>query len=242
MRRLYGLLTTAALLAATACAPNRPTPPRQDTARAELPGKKPDGSVLLPNQWSLRPVGEQVELGDFPINVAVHPSGRFAAVLHSGYSAHEILVVDVSAAKVSSRTPVHETFYGLEFSSDGRKLFCSGAGDEVVHRYDFQNGVLTNHGEIRLRDPKLRAVPAGLAINNAGDRLFVANVWGNRVTRVDLSALSEPSEIVLGPMRRGSQSRRSPRARISTTTRRPNGRRPPSTAPGRTRRFRTGAE
>ena len=36
-------------------------------------------------------------------------------------------------AKVVSRTGVHEAFYGLEFSKDGRQLFCSGAGDEVVH-------------------------------------------------------------------------------------------------------------
>ena len=45
--------------------------------------------------WSLRPVGKQVMLGDFPVNIAVHPSSRFAAVLHSGYSEHEIIVVAV---------------------------------------------------------------------------------------------------------------------------------------------------
>ena len=115
--------------------------------------------MLLPNQWSLRPTGRQVELADFPINVAVHPGGRFAAVLHSGYSAHQILVVDIPAASVVSRAPVHEAFYGLEFSRDGRKLFCSGAGDEVVHSFDFQNGSLTNHRRIRLRDVKQRAIP-----------------------------------------------------------------------------------
>src|SRR5262245_36327525 len=51
----------------------------------EVPGPRGDGSVLLPNQWSLRPVGRQVVLGDFPINIAMHPGNRFAAVLHSGY-------------------------------------------------------------------------------------------------------------------------------------------------------------
>jgi YVTN family beta-propeller protein len=198
MRSIYCLLTAAGFLAVTACAPNRPAPLHRDIARAALPGKQPDGSVLLPNQWSLRPVGDQVALGDFPVNVAVHPDGRFAAVLHSGYSTHEILVVDIPVATVCSRTPVHETFYGLEFSRDGRKLFCSGAGDEVVHRYEFRDGVLTNHSEIRLRDPKLRAVPGGLAVNEAGSRLFVANVWGNCVTRVELSAQAGPMDVVLG--------------------------------------------
>src|ERR1035441_8407376 len=142
-------LTVAAGLAATAAAPprlapNHPPIPHSAflTPHSDLPGQKPDGSVLLPNQWSLRPVGKQVELGDFPINVAVHPGGRFAAVLHSGYSENEIRVVDIPSAQVVSRTIVHEAFYGLEFSKDGRQLFCSGAGDEVVHSYYFQQGSL----------------------------------------------------------------------------------------------------
>ena len=198
-------LSLAALLAITACAPNRHAPEQaaapHSTLRiphSELPGKQPDGSVLLPNQWSLRPVGKQVELGDFPINVAVHPGGRFAAVLHSGYSAHEILVVDIASAQVVSRTGVHEAFYGLEFSKDGRQLFCSGAGEEVIHSYAFREGSLTNHSPIKLRDPKLRGVPAGLAVDAAARQLFAANVWANSVTRVDLLSTPMASDISLG--------------------------------------------
>lgn len=40
----------------------------------DLPGYRPDGSVLLPNQWSLRPAGRQIEMGDFPVNIAVQPA------------------------------------------------------------------------------------------------------------------------------------------------------------------------
>jgi DNA-binding beta-propeller fold protein YncE len=154
--------------------------------------------VLLPNHWSLRPVGKQVELGDLPINVAVHPGGRFAAVLHSGYAAHEILVVDIPASQVVSRTGIREAFYGLEFSKDGRSLFCSGAGDEVVHSFEFREGSLTNHHQIELCNPTLRAVPAGLAINAAGTRLFAANVWANHVSRVELSPEVAVTKIPLG--------------------------------------------
>src|ERR1017187_5288362 len=205
MRTVLLSLSLAALLAVTACAPTRPAPnhpaPPHSAFRiphSELPGTRPDGSVLLPNQWSLRPVGKQVELGDFPINVGVHPGGRFAAVLHSGYSEHEIRIVDIPSAQIVSRTSVHEAFYGLEFSKDGRRLFCSGAGDEVVHAYEFQQGSLTNHQRIKLRDAKLRAIPGGLVVDGAAKRLFVANVWGNRVTRVDLLLEPQVADILLG--------------------------------------------
>jgi DNA-binding beta-propeller fold protein YncE len=157
-----------------------------------------DGSVLLPNQWSLRPAGRQVGLADFPVNIALYPGGRYAAVLHAGYSQHEIIVVDVSAAKVVSQINVHEAFYGLEFSRDGKHVFCSGAGDELIHQFEFADGKLSNHHRIKLREPAQRGVPAGLAVDSAEAHLYAANVWGHRVTRVTLGAEPHTSDIIVG--------------------------------------------
>src|SRR5262245_61576418 len=65
-----------------------------------LPGLQPGGAVLLPNQWSLRPAGRHIPLGDFPVNLALHPDGKHLAVLHAGYGPHEVAVVDLQG-----RTP-----------------------------------------------------------------------------------------------------------------------------------------
>ena len=127
----------------------------------QLPGQRADGSVLLPNQWSLRPVGRQIELGDFPINIAVHPQSRFAAILHSGYSKHGIMVVDLVAEKVVTNVPIEEAFYGIAFSHDGTRLFCSGASEEVIHSFHFKDGLLSDPHDIRLRDVKDVGVPVG---------------------------------------------------------------------------------
>ena len=110
MRNPYQLLIVAILLVLATCAQAQRQPTVLESAlkppHSNLPGAQPDGSVLLPNQWSLRPAGRQVELGDFPVNIAVHPKGRFAAVLHSGYSKHEIIVVDLQQAKAVLPLPV----------------------------------------------------------------------------------------------------------------------------------------
>lgn len=151
-----------------------------------LPGQRADGSVLLPNQWSLRPVGAQVPLGDFPVNIAVHPEGRYAAVLHSGHGPHEIVVVDLKYAKVVSRVTVKEAFYGLEFSKGGARLFCSGAGQEVVHMFDFNKGELTANGDIPLCTPRERGIPCGMAVGGNARDLYVANVWGQCVSKLDI--------------------------------------------------------
>jgi DNA-binding beta-propeller fold protein YncE len=203
----------------TGCIHTRPPEPIHErtsetsSSQSNLPGKQPDGSVLLPNQWSLRPAGKQIELRDFPINIAMHPSGRFVAVLHSGYSAHQVTIVDIAKREAISHADLPQSFYGLEFSHDGSHLFCSGAGDEVIHTFDFQNGQLTNHDKIQLREPKYRAVPAGLALTHDAHTMYVANVWGDRVTRVDLLARPKTLDILIrtnsGPLLNTEGSRTS---------------------------------
>jgi len=156
------------------------------SAQVTLPGHRPDGSVLLPNQWSLRPAGAQIQLGDFPVNVAVHPRGGYAAILHSGYSQHGIMIVDLETEKVVTNVPLKEAFYGIEFSKDGSSLFCSGAGTEVIHQFHFKDGVLSDHHELALRDVKSTGVPSGLAVDPRGRKLWAANLLGESVSVVDL--------------------------------------------------------
>ncbi len=153
--------------------------------------------MLLPNQWFLRPVGKQVVLGDFPVNIAIHPGGRFAAILHCGYGRHEITVVEISTSKLVSRVEIDEAFYGLAFSQDGRQIFCSGAGDETIHSFSFADGFLFDPRKIKLRPARQRGIPAGLCLTRDGKTLFVANVWGHRVTEVDLIEQEVRGEFLL---------------------------------------------
>jgi hypothetical protein len=170
--QLFGALVLAGCVVAAAKTP------------ATLPGLQPDGSVLLPNQWSLRPVGRHITVGDFPVNIALHPGGAFAAVLHSGWGQHEVRILDVKAHRVVSQAAIEESFYGLAWSPDGTKLYASGAGTEVVHAFDFKAGYLSEHRELRLRAETERGIPAGLAVADDGAALYVAELWGQRVTKV----------------------------------------------------------
>ena len=158
------------------------------------PGRQADGSVLLPNMWSLRPAGTQVDLADFPVNIAVHPEGRFAAILHAGNSAHEIHIVDIAKATVVQRVKVEEAFYGLEFAHSGKRLYASGSGNEVIRFFDFQasSGTLAPEQRIVLRDAKERGIPAGLALSSDAQSLYVANVLGQKVAKVNLTEEAAP--------------------------------------------------
>lgn len=146
-----------------------------------LPGMQLDGKVQLPTQWSLKPVGKQVGLGDFPVNIAVHPSGDYAAILHAGFGEHEVVIVDLKKDKVVSRVAIPQAFYGLLWDAAGKRLFVSGGEHEVVHRFDFKDGYLSEHVEIAIVEPKSEFVPAGMALSADGKVLYVAGAWGDKI-------------------------------------------------------------
>ncbi|MBY0458927.1 MAG: hypothetical protein K2V38_16435, partial [Gemmataceae bacterium] len=176
-------------------APTQPEKKNEPKKEAEskpldrvLPGLRKDGFVQLPNQWSLKPAGRHVETGDFPVNIAIHPTGEFVAVLCAGFGAHEIVIVDTNAQRtqVISRVQVRQAFYGLTWSTDGKHIFASGGEDELVHVFDFDKGYLTKGKPLDVAVPKKKGVIGGLAFDPNGKDLFVANTWADAVVRVPL--------------------------------------------------------
>src|SRR6266852_2844456 len=91
-------------------APDRPIGPAP-ARPIDVPGQMADGAVRLPNQWFLRPVGKQIVLGDFPVNIAVHPDGKFAAILHCGYGEQEITIIELPGGRLVCRAQIDESFY-----------------------------------------------------------------------------------------------------------------------------------
>ncbi len=151
-----------------------------------LPGLQPDGAVLLPNQWSLRPTGKQVEVGNFPVNVALHPHGDWAAVLHAGYGPHEVVVVDLKSAGVVSSVTLPKTFYGLCFTPDGKQLLVSGGEDDVVYRFRFADGYLSDRECLEFSKHDKAQVATGLACSQDGESLYAACCLGNRLVSLPL--------------------------------------------------------
>jgi sugar lactone lactonase YvrE len=168
-------------LSLTIVASAQPGAGKTETPPKILPGVQPDGSVLLHNNWSLKPAGKQLELGDFPVNIARHPAGKWLAVLHSGYGTHEIITVDLAGKKqqgIVGRTTLEQAFYGLCFSPDGKTIFASGGENDLVHTFQFAEGLLTNHKMLPL--PK-GSFAGGMAVDDAGTWLAVAGTFGHKV-------------------------------------------------------------
>ena len=179
-------------------------PQKTENKIRTLPGVQADGAVQLPNTWSIKPAGKQIELGDFPVNIALHPSGKWLAVLHAGYGDHEIILVDLQGktARVSSRVVLRQTYIGLTFSPDGKFLFASGGEFDHIHMFDFGEGLLSNPRQLPIPPTKTdKFIPGGLAVHPKGTTLYVAGVWGHAVC---ILPLDRPKKGVIVPVGEGS--------------------------------------
>jgi DNA-binding beta-propeller fold protein YncE len=108
-----------------------------------------------------------------------------------------LVSLELPDGRLVARASIPEGFYGLAFSADGKTVFCSGAGREVVHSFAFADGYFSQHEEIKLREDIKRGIPGGIAVTEDGKTLYVANVWAHSISEVQL-ANSVLLEIPLG--------------------------------------------
>jgi len=140
-----------------------------------LPGKLADGSILLPNRYRLSPAGEQIPVGDLPLNMVLSPDGKYLAVTNNGYSEQFVSIIDVAGNKQVQTLPVRASFFGIDFSDDGEKLFVSGGGRNLIYIFARNDSGFVRADSILLTaDDKTEWFVMGLTAAENGNTLFVA--------------------------------------------------------------------
>ena len=166
-----------------------------------LPGMTDDGKVLLPNQWSLKPAGNQMPIGDLPLNMQFSPDGGFLAIAHCGYGPNEIVIIDLpqnnkEREKIVSRVELKNLWYGLVFSNDGKKMYAGGSKDDIIYEFDFKDGYLVKSREIDLYEKGNKLLPAGMALTANSKILYTANNRDHSVGIIDLNAETPTMEYI----------------------------------------------
>ena len=130
---------------------------------AQVPGTQGD-RYLLPNGWWLSPAGEQIRLGDFPMNAVLSDDEAYLAVTHGGQSKAQLMLVDVKQKKVVQSITLKDSWQGIAFA--GSRLFVSGGYQNCVYTFDLGNGTLTPGDTIKLIEgnPKYVGAAAGLDV------------------------------------------------------------------------------
>jgi YVTN family beta-propeller protein len=153
-------------------------------AHAQVPGVR-QNRVLLPNGWWLSPAGEQVRLGDFPMNAALSDDGRYLAVTHSGQSKAQLMMVDLKQKAVVQSIQLKDSWLGITFV--GPRLFVSGGYQNCVYTFRLEQGSLVAEDTVKFveGDPKYQGAASGLDVR--GNRLAIVFRGDSTLRSYDLA-------------------------------------------------------
>jgi len=165
-----------------------------------VPNSNDPSKVLLPNGWSLSPAGRSMQLGDLPLNIQISPSQRLMAVTNNGQSKHSIQLIDPQAEKLLHEQPIGKAWYGLKFSADEKKLYASGANDNIILIYPIVNRKLAAADTLVLGKswPTEKIGPTGLEVDDAGKRLYTVTKENNSLYVFDLGTKKLLHKVNLG--------------------------------------------
>lgn len=165
-----------------------------------VPNSQNPSKVLLPNGWSLSPAGRSLQLGDLPLNIQISPSQKLMAVTNNGQSKHSIQLIDPQSEKILHEQPIGKAWYGLKFSADEKKLYASGANDNIILVYSIVNKKLAAADTIVLGKswPTEKIGPTGLEVDDAGKRLYTVTKENNSLYVFDLLTKKLLHKVSLG--------------------------------------------
>src|SRR5262245_25094722 len=124
------------------------------------------GGVLLPDGWRVTPAGRQIGSGDMILSAQISPDGRTLAFTNTGYTRHQLHLVDLASEKEVATFPLDRSWSGLAWVNGGRLVLSAGAGNPAADLYTFQrwdDGSWTPHQSIELEGVDKATRTAGKA-------------------------------------------------------------------------------
>ncbi len=164
-------------------------------AAPQLPGRQGSDVTLLPNGWRIAPVGFNLQVGDFPLSMVESPDGRYVVISNNGWSKPTLTVVDTRQGYVKAVVPVDHAWLGLAWHPDGARLYSSGAAENTINEFKWDQQSLKAAGQFVLGRPALQPTwddisaagfIGGLTVSADGTSIFAVHVLGKALSAVDL--------------------------------------------------------
>jgi YVTN family beta-propeller protein len=160
-----------------------------------VPGQNGPNAMLV-SGWKTTPAGRQLPSGDMILSGRISPDGKLFAFTNTGYTGHGFHIVDLATEKEVVTFPMEQSWSGLAFSPDGRRVFVSsGAGYALsdiryFDRWDKEGWKESRSGYNLLGAAKDRTAVSWLgvsgdgkllyALNNSDEHLYILETYGGR--------------------------------------------------------------
>ncbi len=154
-------------------------------------GPLPDGGFLLNSGWTIRPAGQQVEVGTLPMSSVLSRNGKYLLVVNAGYDPPTISVIDVASKKELSKTHVADAWLGLRIDPRSDLFYVGGGITGKVFEFslDPDTGAVTPKREIPAVEDlanKGNALIGDVELSRDGHYLYAGNLYGDEISVLDV--------------------------------------------------------
>jgi YVTN family beta-propeller protein len=172
----FAVVSILLLVSAFAEKPKPTTVPLNEESVVTSPG----GALF--NGWKLSPAGKHARVSDMPLRMILSPDQKTLLAICAGHYTG-LAVVDVEKRQTKQFLPIERTFNGLAFSPDGKTIYVTGGNSDMLHVFDFTDGVVSfNRAVPLLRDTKALKPPTsqpadifltGIAVHPTTGKLYI---------------------------------------------------------------------
>ncbi len=122
------------------------------------------------------------------------PDGRYLLITNNGWAKPSITVFDTTNFFIQSTLPIDHAWLGLAWHPDGKRLYSSGAAQNVVNELAWSDATLKAGEPIVIGKPVLRPTfetlkdsgfVGGVAVSPDGNHLYAVQVFGSAVSMID---------------------------------------------------------
>ena len=168
--------------------------------RGRIPNtNRADGSLLLPNGWSISPAGKPIGLaGDFPLKMLFSSDGSKLFIVTGGWHNQSLNVIDAATQESEQVVDLGSAWAGL--ASDNNALYISGGGSPIrtlslSSHYSRQAEIKPFDQDKGRKDVGSKYI--GGLVARSGD-LFAVDINGDSILKLSGSPFSVVSKIRVG--------------------------------------------
>jgi len=164
-------------------------------AEITVPGHNGPNALLV-SGWKTTPAGRQLPSGDMILSGQISPDGALFAFTNTGYTHHGLHIVDLATEKEIATFPLEQSWSGLAFSPDSRRIYISSGvgypGNDIQYfdRWDAEGWRDSRSGYTLVGAVKATTAVSSItvsadgkllyALNNSDDHLYILETYGGR--------------------------------------------------------------
>ena len=144
--------------------------------------------TLLPNGWKLTPAGENIGVGELPMNLVFTKDEKYAITSNSGMGENSLSVIDLSSKKEIQRLVIDKTWRGLCYNDDESILYVSGGNNDKIYTYTFRDGILNLKDSLNLRSENDKNISVtGLTYWSSKNYIIAVSMKSNSIYFYNIS-------------------------------------------------------